>query len=148
MGGDLQGSAREAQHTREVGREGLQDPRETEIVCLDATFGGADKSAQRSSWVDVGRSVVTLVDVQRAYFYVPSRRRVFVELPPVDYQAGDEHRCGLLQYSLYVTRDAAQRCEEELASTLSGIEDDERNRVPMWKSCINGEHFETTVQRG
>ena len=29
-----------------------------------------------------GGKVVALVDVRRAYFYAPSRRRVFVELPP------------------------------------------------------------------
>ena len=55
-----------------------------------------------------GGKVVALVDVRRAYFYAPARRRVFVELPPEDYQPGDEHICGLLQYSLYGTRDAAQ----------------------------------------
>ena len=48
--------------------------------------------------------VVALVDVRRAYFYAPARRRVFVELPPEDYQPGDEHMCGLLRYSLYGTR--------------------------------------------
>ena len=36
----------------------------------------------------------------------------------------DEHMCGQLQYSLYVTCDAAQNWEEELASN-------ERDRVPM-----------------
>ena len=44
---------------------------------------------------------------------------VFVEWPPDDYQAGDEHLCGLLQNSLYGARDAAQNFEEELALTLS-----------------------------
>ena len=42
-------------------------------------------------------------------------------LPPEDYQAGDEHMCGLLQYCLSDTRDAAQNWEEELASTLSDL---------------------------
>ena len=46
---------------------------------------------------------MAVVDVRRA-----ARTRVFVELPPEDYQAGGEHLCGLLQYSLYGTRDAAQ----------------------------------------
>ena len=53
--------------------------------------------------------VVALVDVRRAYLYAPARRRVFVELPPEDYQPGDEHMYGLLQYSLNGTRDAAQK---------------------------------------
>ena len=47
-----------------------------------------------------GGKVVALVDVRRAYSYAPARRRVFVELPPEDCQPGDEHMCGLLQYSL------------------------------------------------
>ena len=74
---------------------------------------------------------MALVDVRRAYFYAPSRRRVFAELPSEDYQAGDGHMCGLLQYSLYGTRDAAQNWEEELASPFSDLKIDERNRVPM-----------------
>ena len=37
-----------------------------------------------------GGKVVALVDVRRAYFYAPARRRVFVELPPENYQPGDE----------------------------------------------------------
>ena len=64
---------------------------------------------------------MALVDVRRAYFYAPARRRVFVELPPEDYQPGDEHMCGLLRYSLYGTRDAAHNWEEELATTLSDL---------------------------
>ena len=61
---------------------------------------------------------MALVDVRRAYFYAPAQIRVLVELPPEDYQPDDEHVGGLLQYSLYGTRDAAQNWEVELASTL------------------------------
>ena len=64
---------------------------------------------------------MALVDVWRAYFYAPTRRRVFVELPPEHYQPSDEHMCGLLQYSLYGMRDAAQNWEEELTSTPSDL---------------------------
>ena len=32
-----------------------------------------------------GGKVVALVDVRRAYFYAPSRRRMFAELSPGDY---------------------------------------------------------------
>ena len=32
-----------------------------------------------------GGTVVALVDVRRAYFYAPARRRVFVELPHEDH---------------------------------------------------------------
>ena len=68
-----------------------------------------------------GGTVVALVDVRRACFYAPARRRVFVELPLEDYQPGDEHMCGLLRHSLYGTRDAAHNWEEELASTLNNL---------------------------
>ena len=74
---------------------------------------------------------MALVDVRRAYFYAPAQRRVFVELPPEDYQAGDEHMCGLLQYSFYGTRDAAQNWEEELFIDTQQSHVDERDRVPM-----------------
>ena len=68
-----------------------------------------------------GGKVVALVYVRRANFYAPARRKVFVELPPEDYQPGDEHMCELLQYSLYGTRDAAQTWEAESASTLRDL---------------------------
>ena len=92
-----------------------------------------------------GGKVVAFVDVRRAYFYVPSRRKVFVELPPEDYNAGD-HMCGLLQYSLYSTRDAAQNWEEELASTLSDLKLTRGTACPcVWQGCIKGEHIVATV---
>ena len=72
--------------------------------------------------IDVEEKVVALVDVRRAHFYAPSRRRVFAGLPSECYQTGDEHMCGLLQYSLYGTRRAAQNSEEKhAASTLSDL---------------------------
>ena len=90
--------------------------------------------------------VVALVDVRRAYFYAPARRRVFVELPLEDYQAGDEHMCGLLRYSLYGTRDAAQNWKEELASTLSDLKLMRGVACPcVWRGHIKGEHVVATV---
>ena len=61
----------------------------------------------------------SLIDVRRASFCGSARKRVLVELPFEDYQPCDEHMCGLLRYSLYGTRDAAQNWEEELTSTPS-----------------------------
>ena len=93
-----------------------------------------------------GRKVVALVDVRRACFYAPARRRVFVELPPEGYQAGDEHMCGLLQYSSYGTRDAAQNWEEELTSTLSDLKLTRGTACPcVRRGCIKGEHTVITV---
>ena len=90
--------------------------------------------------------VLALVDVRRAYLYAPARRKVFVELPPEYYQLGDEHMCGLLRYSLYGTRDAAQNWEEELASTLSGLGLTRGNACPcVWRGRIKGEDVVATV---
>ena len=46
-GGDRQRATREAQRTREVGREGEQDPRKARVVRLDTTAGGAETRAVR-----------------------------------------------------------------------------------------------------
>ena len=94
-----------------------------------------------------GRKVVALVDVRRAYFYAPARRRVFVVPPPEDYQPGDEHMCGLLQYSLYGTRDAAQHWEEELTSTLRDLKLTRGVACPcVWRRLhIKGEHIVVNV---
>ena len=90
--------------------------------------------------------VLALVDVRRAYFYAPARRKVFAELPPEDYQPGDEHMCGLLRESLYGTRDAAQDWEEELASTLSGLRLTSGSACPcVWRGRIKGEDVVVTV---
>ena len=92
------------------------------------------------------RKVVALVDVRRAYFYAPARRRVFVELPPEDYQPGDEHMCGLLRYSLYGTRDAAHNWEEELATTLSDLKLTRGSACScVWRGYIKGKDIVATV---
>ena len=57
-------------------------------------------------------------DVKRAYFYAPSRRRVFIELPEEDYQEGDEEFEGELDYSMYGTRDAAQNWENKYSDVM------------------------------
>ena len=59
-----------------------------------------------------------IIDVRRAFFYAKSTRRLFVELPIEDYQEGDEEMCGLLEKSLYGTRDAARNWELELSEFL------------------------------
>ena len=90
--------------------------------------------------------VVALVHVPKAHFYAPARRRVCVGLPPEDYQAGDEHVCGLLQYSLYGTRDAAQNWEEELAATLSDLRLTRGSACPcVWRGCFKGKQQVATV---
>ena len=90
--------------------------------------------------------VVAIVHARRAYFYAPARRRVFVELPPEDHQAGEEHMCGLLQYSLYGTRYAAQNWEGELTSTLGDLKLTRGIACPcVWQGCIKGKHIVAIV---
>ena len=69
--------------------EGIQDTREARIVRVDAAGGRAESCAVGIATGERGGKVVALVDVRRANFS-PARRKVFVELPPEDYQAGDE----------------------------------------------------------
>ena len=47
-------------------------------------------------------------DVGRAFFHAKARRDVYVQIADDDEQAGDEHRCGKLNFSMYGTRDAVQ----------------------------------------
>ena len=95
-----------------------------------------------------GGKVVALVDVRKACFYASARRRVSVELPPGDHQAGDEHMCGLLHFSLFGTRDAEPNREEGLASTLSDLIN-ERDRMPMRVSRLHqGQTYRCNRARG
>ena len=88
---------------------------------------------------------MALVDVRRAYFYAPSRRRVLVELPPKDYQACADC-CGT---ALYGTSDAAHNCEEELAATFSKLELTRGIACRcVWQGRISGEDVVATVHRG
>ena len=52
------------------------------------------------------------IDVRRAYFYAPSRRSVYVDLPDED---NEEGMCGKLCKSMYGTRDAAQNWEKNMS---------------------------------
>ena len=52
-------------------------------------------------------SCIMIVGVKKAYFYAPSTRRVYINIPKEDQEEGDEDRCGILLKSLDGTRDAA-----------------------------------------
>ena len=58
------------------------------------------------------------LDVRRAHFYAPARRRLFVQLPAEDPKSRDPEACGELLYSLYGTRDAASNWEQEYSDFL------------------------------
>ena len=73
-----------------------------------------------------------VIDVRRAYFNAPARREVFVEIPPEDWEPGDEAKCARLRSSLYGTRDAARNWEEELRKFLESI----GGKVGVASTCV------------
>ena len=90
--------------------------------------------------------VLALVDVRRAFFLRSSTKKSICRIAARGLPAGDEHRCGLLRYSLYGTRDAAQNWEEELASTLSGLGLTRGSACPcVWRGHIKEERVVATV---
>ena len=62
-------------------------------------------------------------DVRRAFFYARALRPIWVELPEEDYNAEDEKddNVGLLEMSLYGTRDAAKNWSNTVEEHLKKI---------------------------
>ena len=50
---------------------------------------------------------IAFIDVSRASFYAPARKKVFMKNPVGDWEEGGEERVGFLNYGMYGTRDAA-----------------------------------------
>ena len=64
------------------------------------------------------RKRFAVIDIKRAYFYAPSKRPMFIEIPEEDRVIGDEDKVGRLELSLYGTRDAAQNWSSEYTKSL------------------------------
>ena len=64
---------------------------------------------------------LAVLDVKRAYFYAPARREIYIHIPIEDRMPGDKERVGILDFSLYGTRDAAQNWAKEVEKFLVGI---------------------------
>ena len=62
-----------------------------------------------------------VADISRAFFYAPATREVYVALPPEDVEEGEEELCGLLRYSLYGTRDAAQNWQRHVGVVMAKL---------------------------
>ena len=60
-------------------------------------------------------------DIKRAYFYAPSTRPIFIEIPEEDREQGDEGMVGQLNLSLYGTRDAALNWTNTFTAHLESI---------------------------
>ena len=67
------------------------------------------------------------IDVRRAYFHAAPTRRVFIKLPPENAGLG---MCGLLQKSMYGTRDVAQNWEVEYSDLMCSIGFKRGNGMP------------------
>ena len=75
----------------------------------------AQEQSRSKSWR------IATIDVRRAYFYAPSRRQLYVEIPAEDREPGDEGRVGRLELSLYGTRDAALNWAAEYTMYLKSL---------------------------
>ena len=73
-----------------------------------ATYGSGEQYCDK---------VVMVNDVARAFFEAPMRRVVAVELPPEEH--GEDDAVGLLNMSLYGTRDAAANFQREVQSFMA-----------------------------
>ena len=67
-----------------------------------------------------GEVCLMFLDVKKAHFWSPVRRRLLVELPP---EAGEgRDKVGLLKRSLYGTRDAPSNWEKAIKDALEGLD--------------------------
>ena len=62
-----------------------------------------------------------VADISRAFFYAPATREIYVAIPDEDIGPGEADMCGLLRYSLYGTRDAAQNWQAHVTKTMNGL---------------------------
>ena len=107
-------------------------------------YPSTPSNAGKGSKSDVGRYLVVEACEQKclfhlqqggeeAYFYAPPRRRVFDELPPPAYRAGDEHMMWIVAIQ-FVRHDAKLLKigrEEELGVDTQRSQVDGMDRVPM-----------------
>ncbi len=67
------------------------------------------------------RYIVMSNDVKRAYFYAPATRPIYIQIPVEDREPGDEDRVGVLNLSLYGTRDAAMNWAARYTDLLRSL---------------------------
>ena len=60
-------------------------------------------------------------DISRAFFHAPAKRKAYFQLPPEDQGTGQEGLCGRLSYSMYGTRDAAQKWSDAYSQQIIEI---------------------------
>ncbi len=103
-------------------------------------------SAARCEKGSVG---VMVNDVSRAYFYARTQRPIHVEIPPEDYEDGDEYNCAELDFSMYGTRDAAANWQRKCTEVMKqkGFRQGKASPCHFWhptrdiKTMIHGDDF-------
>ena len=98
--------------------------------------------------------VIMVNDVSRAFFEAPARRIICVELPEESRGDGEEE-VGLLQMSLYGTRDAAANFQAEIKKMMEGAGFTQnkynastyRHKVKDLKVLVHGDDFVTSGGR-
>ena len=103
------------------------------------------------------QKVVMINDIARAFFEAKTQRKVCVELPAEDLDANDAGKdlVGLLNMSLYGTRDAAKNWQEEVGAMMKswGFAQGRYNPClyyhPVWKirTLVHGDDFVSTGGR-
>ncbi len=96
-----------------------------------------------------GNMGVMVNDVSRAYFYARTQRPVHVEIPPEDYEDGDEYNCAELDFSMYGTRDAAANWQKKCTDVMKqfGFIQGRASPCHFWhpnkdiKTMIHGDDF-------
>ena len=113
------------------------------LVSEAATVGDHDK-------------VIMLNDIARAFFGAPMKRLLCIELPAEDMEEGDEDMVGLLQMSLYGTRDAALNFQQEVKKFMvsNGFIQGMYNPCTYFhkqkglRTLVHGDDFVTTGDEG
>ena len=67
------------------------------------------------------RFIIMSNDVKRTYFYGLSTSLVYIRIPKEDWEDGDEDKVGMLNLSLYETRDAALNWANTYTELLRSI---------------------------
>ena len=100
-----------------------------------------------------GRRAIMINDVARAFFEAPVKRDICIELPEEDWveEDGDQDLVGILERSLYGTRDAAANFQEEVKRFMlhQGFKQGKYNVCTFWhpvkdlKTMVHGDDFVT-----
>ena len=88
----------------------LESLRMVVSVCASNQLGSPDT-----------RFIIMATDVKRAYFYAPATRPIYIEIPAEDFDENDDDYVGVLNLSLYGTRDAAMNWSKTYSDYLVEI---------------------------